>query len=601
MIGIQPAHHDLPRPRNSSDLDWLDDAVLLAAGPWTRGGDGIPPLPDQIVEGLDAIVTKTVTLEARAGNPSPAVARLEIGHANWIGLRNPGVADFLEHDLPRYLRQAPRVIVSIAGDPPSLAQLIEILDARDEVCAFELNVSCPNVAHEAHSFAEHVTAATQVCRVGTGKPLLVKLPPLPTTIAELGRAAVAAGADALVATNSLPVVLQLDPAGENRLCALSGATLRPVAQRCVHELAAALAVPIVGCGGVDSVDAARAFRRLGACAVQVGSAILDSPSLPATIANSFTNKGAQMTTAHTTSTFSPMASVSPATSTTVAQTIDELQRERDSLLCLGLDPALERLPSHLTGSPAERVGQFCDEIIDATADLVCAYKLNAAFFERLGSDGWRVLEATIARIPAEVPVILDAKRGDIGSSSLHYATAAFETLGADAITASPFLGLDSVAAFTGQRGMTFVLASTSNPGAGWLQDASVAQGDGSLRPVWLEIAHAVSDLQRAGNDVGLVAGATRPDRIREIRRATPDLLLLVPGVGEQNGDVSAVLAAGANADGRGLLISASRSLIFASAERDFASACRSACSDLVDQIRDAQRAGDRLALSGADA
>ncbi len=243
-----------------------------------------------------------------------------------------------------------------------------------------------------------------------------------------------------------------------------------------------------------------------------------------------------------------------------------------SPLCIGLDPDLERLPEHLPRT-AEGVVMFNQAIIAATADLVCAYKPNIAFYEALGPGGWEVLQATLQAVPAHIPTILDAKRGDIGSTAQAYARAAFDELNADAITLSPYLGGDALAPFLErkERGC-FILCRTSNPGGGDLQSQLLASGE----PLYAYVARLAAERWNEHGNCGLVVGATYPGELAAVRAICPGLPLLVPGVGAQGGDLAAALAAG----GQRPIISVSRAVIYAGAGVDFAAQARQAAYDL---------------------
>ena len=242
---------------------------------------------------------------------------------------------------------------------------------------------------------------------------------------------------------------------------------------------------------------------------------------------------------------------------------DRLRRawsDSGSLLCVGLDPVRSRLPPPFSDSPSG-LRDFCCAIVDATADLVCAFKPQAAHFAAEGAE--EQLAEVIAHIhqswPGK-PVILDAKRGDIGSTAALYAKEAFERYGADAVTVNPYLGEESVRPFLEypDRGVA-VLCRTSNPGSGWLQKAPAAD------PAYLRVAAAAKDWNRSGN-VLLVAAATYPEELAEIRAAVGTMPLLTPGIGAQGGDLQQTLTAGLDAAGQGLLINASRSVLYPDAE-----------------------------------
>ncbi len=224
-----------------------------------------------------------------------------------------------------------------------------------------------------------------------------------------------------------------------------------------------------------------------------------------------------------------------------------------SLLCLGLDPH----PADLPEPTANAARAFCMRLIEAAADLVTCVKPNAAFFEAFGPEGWQALREVIAAVPANVPVILDAKRGDIASTADAYAQSTFETLGAGAVTLSPYLGRDSLEPFLKDpaRGC-FLLCKTSNPGAADLQDLALAAGG----PLLYEKVAQLAQTWNENGNIGLVVGATQPESLRQVRQAAPDLWFLAPGVGAQGGDLASALANGLRADGLGMLLNVSRSV-----------------------------------------
>ena len=228
-------------------------------------------------------------------------------------------------------------------------------------------------------------------------------------------------------------------------------------------------------------------------------------------------------------------------------------RRCDSLLCVGLDPQPEQIPSPFR-THANPALAWNLAIIEATAEYACCFKPNIAFYEAMG-DGLETLQKTLAAIPADIPVILDAKRGDIGSTAEAYARAAFERLGVDAITVSPYLGEDSVRPFTryADRGV-FVLCHTSNPGAADLQTLH-ALG----QPLYLHVA-ARAPQWSDHNNVGLVVGATYPQALAAVRRTAPETWLLAPGVGTQGGDLEATVRAGVRSDGLGLIVNVARAI-----------------------------------------
>lgn len=261
-------------------------------------------------------------------------------------------------------------------------------------------------------------------------------------------------------------------------------------------------------------------------------------------------------------------------------------RERNaSLVCVGLDPEPAKFPTHLHGRP-DTVFAFCRAIVDATAELVCCFKPQFAHFAALRAED--ALERLIAHIHAThpgVPVILDAKRGDIGSTAQHYAGEAFDRYGADAVTANPYLGRDSVQPFLDRADKgVIVLCRTSNPGARDLQDLVVPDKIGGGKPLYQHVAELVARDWNANGNCALVVGATYPDELREVRAIVGDMPILVPGIGAQGGDVQAVLRNGKNAQGAGLIISSSRAILYAGSGEDFAQAARGEARKLRDEI-----------------
>jgi orotidine-5'-phosphate decarboxylase len=254
----------------------------------------------------------------------------------------------------------------------------------------------------------------------------------------------------------------------------------------------------------------------------------------------------------------------------------------DSLVCVGLDPEIERFPRQVAEQPSP-IFQFNKAIIDATADLVCAYKPQFAHYAAYEAEDQ--LERTIDYIHRTypgVPVILDSKRADIGNTAERYASEAFERYGADAVTVNPYLGGDSLEPFLRHedRGV-IVLCRTSNPGARDLQDLEVGA---SGRRLYHVVADMAATRWNARGNCLLVVGATYPQELAEIRRIVGDMPLLVPGVGAQGGDVSQVVRNGQTAAGTGLIVSSARGILYASPGEDFAAAARSAALSLRDQI-----------------
>lgn len=226
--------------------------------------------------------------------------------------------------------------------------------------------------------------------------------------------------------------------------------------------------------------------------------------------------------------------------------------------------------------------RFNEELIAATSDLVCAYKPNLAFYEALGSDGFRVLRATRDLIPPDIPVIGDAKRGDVGNTARAYAAALFDQLGFDAVTVNPYLGGDALDPFFAyaDRGV-FVLCRTSNPGAASVQDLLISE-NGTTRPLYEAIALWTRRWNVSGN-AGLVVGATAPSELRRIRSLSPELPFLIPGIGAQGGDLAA--AVDVHRETAPAIISASRAILYASSDLEFAEAARSAALHLGEAMR----------------
>ena len=271
-----------------------------------------------------------------------------------------------------------------------------------------------------------------------------------------------------------------------------------------------------------------------------------------------------------------------------------------SLLCVGLDPDPERLP-------ISDVAAFNREIIEATKDLVCAYKPNMAFYEALGGNGFAALAQTVKDIPPNIAILGDAKRGDVPNTAAAYARAMYDVWGFDAVTVNPYLGFDAVEPFLRPGKTAFLLCRTSNPGAGDFQDVAVA-ADG--RPFYEAVAREAAGRSKAGN-LGLVVGATYPEEAKAIRKLAPELTILVPGLGPQGGELEAAVAANLDRRGAGALFNASRQVLYASDGKDFGEAARAVAIELRDAInavRDDQvvrrqvkapmdlRPGDRLRL-----
>jgi orotidine-5'-phosphate decarboxylase len=252
----------------------------------------------------------------------------------------------------------------------------------------------------------------------------------------------------------------------------------------------------------------------------------------------------------------------------------------NTLVCVGLDPEPAKFPARFANDP-DAVFAFCRDIADATANYACAFKPQIAHFAALRAEG--ALERLIAHLKSahpDVPVILDSKRGDIGSTAQHYASEAFDRYGADAVTVNPYLGRDALQPFLDRadRGV-IILCRTSNPGAGELQDLLVAG-----RPLYQHVAEKAAIEWNANGNIALVVGATWPGQLAEVRALVKDMPLLVPGVGAQGGDAGAVVSNAKTPDGTGLMVSSSRAVLYASRDDDYAAAAARAARELRDAI-----------------
>lgn len=255
----------------------------------------------------------------------------------------------------------------------------------------------------------------------------------------------------------------------------------------------------------------------------------------------------------------------------------------NSLLAVGLDPVLDKLPEHLR-TVDQPFFEFNKQIIDATAPYVCAFKPNSAFYEALGSDGIEQLRLTIAYINEhypDIPVILDAKRADIGNTNEGYADFAFSFLGSDAITLQPYLGREALEPFLDYKDKgLIILCRTSNPGSGEFQDLSI---DG--QPLYQHVARRVAENWNEHNNCLLVVGATYPQEMKTIREIVgPDMVFLVPGIGAQGGDIQAIMQAGIGNNGRGMIINSARDIIYAASDKSFAEAALIRAKQTRDQI-----------------
>ena len=249
-------------------------------------------------------------------------------------------------------------------------------------------------------------------------------------------------------------------------------------------------------------------------------------------------------------------------------------RKNTSWLCIGLDPDPELMPG-------VDVLQFNKAIIEATCDLVCAYKPNLAFYEALGTEGLAILEKTVKYMPSDIPVIGDAKRGDIGNTAKAYAKALFSVLGFDAATVNPYLGFDSIEPFINYQDKgVFILCRTSNRGAADFQNLCT-----NGLPLYEAVAQKAKEWNIYGN-IGLVVGATYPEDLKKVRSICPEMPLIIPGIGAQGGDLASAVSYGVDARGEKAIINVSRQILYASKEKDFAQAARTMAEKIRNQIND---------------
>lgn len=261
-------------------------------------------------------------------------------------------------------------------------------------------------------------------------------------------------------------------------------------------------------------------------------------------------------------------------SNTFNQQLQSAWASQGSMLCVGFDPDPQRLPASLQGKP-EGIFEFCREIADATADVVCAFKPQFAYFASQRAEAQ--LEKLIKHLKDQyphIPVILDSKRGDIGSTADHYALEAFERYGADAVTVNPYMGFDTIEPYLKHQGKgVIVLCRTSNPGGSDLQFLNISpQGE----PLYLHLAKLAATQWNGSGQIGLVVGATFPEEISKVRAVVGDMPLLIPGIGAQGGDIEATVKAGSvpGKPGTGMIINSSRAILYASSGNDFAQAAR---------------------------
>jgi orotidine-5'-phosphate decarboxylase len=264
---------------------------------------------------------------------------------------------------------------------------------------------------------------------------------------------------------------------------------------------------------------------------------------------------------------------------TFTQKLRDVQFKQESLLCIGLDVDLEKIPEHMKSS-ANPVLEFNRRIIEATHDLACAYKPNLAFYEAMGDRGLDTLRETLKLIPKSVLTIGDGKRGDIGNTAERYAKSLFDDFGFDSITVNPYMGFDSVEPFlkNPEKGV-FLLVLTSNPGSKDFQRLKI-QG----KPLYEKVTRMAKKWNTKQN-IGLVVGATHPRELKTIRKIAPEMPLLIPGIGKQGGDLKSAVRDGCDKNGQLAIINASRSIIYASSGKDFAEAARAEAKKMVEDMQ----------------
>lgn len=266
-----------------------------------------------------------------------------------------------------------------------------------------------------------------------------------------------------------------------------------------------------------------------------------------------------------------------------AERLESAARRNDSLLCVGLDPDMRRFPAHLRSNPAAIV-EFNRAIIESTADLVCAYKPNLGFYMAYGAAGIEALAETRRLIDPSIPVLLDAKVGDIGLTSEAYARGYFGTLDFDAVTVHPYMGQDGIEPFLCHEDRAaFILVRTSNPGSADVQGLPVLEQSHEI-PLYQRVARRVADWQAQFGTCGAVVGATWPQELAEVRRICPDVPILIPGIGPQGGELEASLKAGLDEHRGGVLINSSRAVLYADSGPEFAAAARAEARRLRDRI-----------------
>lgn len=258
--------------------------------------------------------------------------------------------------------------------------------------------------------------------------------------------------------------------------------------------------------------------------------------------------------------------------------LSQTTSRNNSLVCVGLDTDPAKLPACVLDKD-DPVLYFNQQIIDATCDLVCCYKPNFAFYGALGATGFTTLQHTLDHVPDGVPVLVDAKVGDIGNTAKQYARKFFDVLGADALTVTPYMGTDAVTPFTAYKDRTtFLVCLTSNPGADDFEKQQMG-----ARPLYEHVIAKAHEWNSA-NNIGLVIGGTQPEHFASVRALAPNMPFLIPGIGAQGGDIEAAVKNGQDAQGAGILVNSSRGILYASSGDDYATAAREATLQLRDAL-----------------
>lgn len=273
--------------------------------------------------------------------------------------------------------------------------------------------------------------------------------------------------------------------------------------------------------------------------------------------------------------------------------IVEIQEKTGSMICVGMDLDRKRMPQNHNAT-IKGMYDFAVKIIEATSDIVAAYKPNLAFYEELGAEGWSLLEKIIKKIPGDNVIIADGKLGDIGNTAQHYAAAVFERLGADWVTLNPYMGYDAIRPFLDYQGKgAFILCLTSNTGSRDFQLMHVVN-----KPIYMHVAEKVSYWNKE-NNLGLVVGATHSNQLADIRSVAGEMAILIPGVGAQGGDLEKAVRGGTNNFKQPALVNVSRSVLYASQEDNFAEAARAEVEKLNTMISGFKSDGSDSEISGS--